>query len=294
MRKKAERGAALVEFALLALVLYVLVFGGIEMGRIIFASQVLQEAARIAARELSVTPLPAGKVFSEALLDTKSQIFDENLLVIDLEPYDPSPGDSVAQLKIKADNYQAALAGLPLLNRALLSLYISDRPQIAGARRHFLRYPGTLLKDTVGAFTVQIPQLANGVLSWHTVLEEVVPNRFEFGQPQGGVAAVKLNYPFQAGALVGYHPAPATPGDPLPPNVGNPIIADDSGFTPPPNYIFALDDSQPPESRTGAYSGKVGLGVLYNQNKEVRPYRNFITGQAVFRREVTQEILTPP
>jgi Flp pilus assembly protein TadG len=53
----SKRGAALVEFALMAL--YILVFGGIELGRMIFISQVLQDAARIAARELSVTPLTA-------------------------------------------------------------------------------------------------------------------------------------------------------------------------------------------------------------------------------------------
>jgi hypothetical protein len=50
-----------VEFALTALILYLLVAGGVELGRMIYISQVLQDAARGAARELSVTPIPVDR-----------------------------------------------------------------------------------------------------------------------------------------------------------------------------------------------------------------------------------------
>ena len=53
-----RRGSVLVEFALIALVLYLILAATLEFGRALFGAQVLQQAADIAAREISRTPLP--------------------------------------------------------------------------------------------------------------------------------------------------------------------------------------------------------------------------------------------
>ena len=45
-----ERGAALVEFALVSIVLYLLLAGAIEFGRLMFDANALQDVARVAAR----------------------------------------------------------------------------------------------------------------------------------------------------------------------------------------------------------------------------------------------------
>ncbi len=115
-----------------------LLAGGIELGRSIFVSQVLHEAARVAAREFSVTPMSADCVFENALAnlcgaDVQANIWNPNLLVIDVA-CNPSPD----QLKGFVDN-------LPLLNRALTPVFIYDNVVAAGTERKLLRYPGALL-----------------------------------------------------------------------------------------------------------------------------------------------------
>jgi Flp pilus assembly protein TadG len=52
---KAQRGAAAVEFALIALMFFVLLLGIIEIGRALFVWNTLQEATRRAAREAVVS-----------------------------------------------------------------------------------------------------------------------------------------------------------------------------------------------------------------------------------------------
>ncbi|MCA9421539.1 MAG: pilus assembly protein, partial [Nitrospira sp.] len=59
----SQRGGILIEFAFLSLVFYVLVALVVDIGRMVFAAQVLQDAARVAARELSLVPLPAAMTF---------------------------------------------------------------------------------------------------------------------------------------------------------------------------------------------------------------------------------------
>src|SRR6184192_1182055 len=47
--------------------------------------------------------------------------------------------------------------------------------------------------------------------------------------PDRGLAAVRINYPFQAATLSGFQSASPTSTDPIPPNISMPILADDSG-----------------------------------------------------------------
>ena len=63
---RGQRGAALVEFALVSLVLYLLLAGMIEFGRLMFDANALQDVARVAARELALAPVRATATFDYA------------------------------------------------------------------------------------------------------------------------------------------------------------------------------------------------------------------------------------
>ncbi|MFZ2170078.1 MAG: TadE/TadG family type IV pilus assembly protein [Methylococcaceae bacterium] len=59
---KAQRGAAMVEFALIALLFFMLLFGIIEFGRAFFTYNTLVEATRRGARVAAVCPVSAGGI----------------------------------------------------------------------------------------------------------------------------------------------------------------------------------------------------------------------------------------
>src|SRR5580698_4608510 len=58
-RRRARRGQSLVEFALVALVVYLLFAAIIEFGRLFFGAQTIQSVADFTARELSRAPISA-------------------------------------------------------------------------------------------------------------------------------------------------------------------------------------------------------------------------------------------
>lgn len=283
--KSDQRGAALVEFALTALVLYLVIAGGTELGRMVFVSQVLQDAARAAARELAVTPLPADVGFEEALSDVlvKAQIWDPDKLIVDL---DNTEGLSADQL----------FASLPLVNQALRPVFIPDTVSVGGEVHRVLRYPASQCPnpDSPTGFEVGIPRVtgrdAEGVefVECLPVLSEIRvvptdPTCARYGPfnavrseacPNAvppGIAAVQITYPFQSGALSAFQNTGVdTKGAPNP-NVGNVIVSTDPEDTP-----------------FGAYTGPAGLGSQAAMGQVVRPYRNLLVGQSMFRREVFQ------
>ena len=316
MRRVRQKGSALVEFALTAIVLYLLIAGGIELGRMIFVSQVLQDAARVAARELSVTSLPAGISFEDAmqLPAVSSQIWNPDLLVIDLDAH--------------AADLETYIASLPLVNQALRPVFIAENITLGGVLRRFLRYPGALLvkAGTPTGFTVGIPRVttrnANGVetVDWVPVMAEVRGNPTDAAcAPYGpfnlvpppppapvqcgtsvvpaGIAAVAINFPFQSAGLSGFRSAGFTNGAPNP-NIGNVIQADDdaaianSVASPLPPGTSLLGAGQVPplssDAGTAPYSGRLGLGSQQALGKTVRPFRSLLLGQAMFRREVVE------
>jgi Flp pilus assembly pilin Flp len=61
-RRRSERGAAAVEFALIAMILFTLLFGIIQFGLWFWAWQAGGHAAREAARVAAVTPCDAAKI----------------------------------------------------------------------------------------------------------------------------------------------------------------------------------------------------------------------------------------
>ena len=260
--RRPERGAALVEFALVSLVLYLLLAGTVEFGRLMFSANALQDVARVAARELAVARLPANVTFDHAItcnpasdancpVNLKARLFDPACLVVDLD--DPA-------VSADPDGYFAAM---PVVNRALRTLMITE-PN----RPNLLRYAGALLSDTTGAacsavglngqaaptgFTVGIPLLdsrGGETITWVPVMQEIratqdadCPSRGPFSLaylavddacgpltadplPDRGLAAVRINYPYQAAALSGFRSVPSDT-DPLPPNISNFIVADD-------------------------------------------------------------------
>lgn len=320
--RRGEHGAALVEFALVSLVLYVLLAGGIELGRLMFAANAVQDAARLAARELAVAPLRAEVTFEYALtcspaddpgclVDLRRRVFDPACLVVNMT--DPA---------VSADP-EAYFASLPVVNRALRGLMITE-PE----RPNLVRYPGALMGDLSGApcsavgpngqagatgLTVGIPLVTSRggggeTITWVPVLEEIraeknCPSRGAFSLAylsaldecgpleadplaNRGLAAVRINYPFQAATLSAFQPAPPTVTDPLPPNWAGVIDADDSSV---------LENNAAPGSTldsgaaAGTYAGPYGLGrQLAFAGRTVRPYRRLVSAQAIHRREVFQ------
>jgi hypothetical protein len=316
---RGERGAALLEFALVSLVLYLLLAGAVEFGRMMFGAGALQDAARVAARELALAPVRADATFeyalscdpaadTDCLADLRRRIFDPACLVVDMN--DPAvSGDP-----------DAYFAAMPIVNRVLRTLMITE-PSLP----NIVRYPGALLSDTIGngcsavgpsgaaaptGLTVGIPLLSadGGSVTWVPVLEEIraaqdvsCPSRGPFSLvylgvddacgtlgedpvPDRGLAAVRMNYPYQAAMLSGFRPSLPTPDDPLPPNLGNPVIADESALqelNAPPGSLLGDDGA------IGTYAGPYGLGrQLALAGQVVRPYRKLISAQSVYRREL--------
>lgn len=311
MRRADERrrGAVLVEFALLALVLYLVLAGGVEMGRAVFSAQLLQDVARTAARELATTPLPATHTFEEALRDcrVRRKIYDERYLVIDLDQY---PEGRVL------DDY---FAQMPIVNQMLRPLMVVELTTIRNQERRILRYPGALLYNSKPdpcyfspvEFTVGVPVVvarrgSGGfeTIRWVPVLEEVRPdpdNRFSgpfsvIARGTGrsveqslrrGVVALRMNYPYQAAALSGFR----SPAGPFETNGKRIIIAEDREVVqlnePPGRFVYAPAGQglDLPEDLSGPYSGSFGLGQQFALGQSVRPFRKLISAQAVFRRE---------
>ncbi|MBL8861926.1 MAG: pilus assembly protein [Planctomycetes bacterium] len=272
-----RRGSVLVEFALVSLAFYLILAGTLEVGRMITSAQIVQNAARVAARELALLPLPATMSFQDALRcdRVRERVYDPRKLAVPL-PSGVLPDTS----------------DWPTVNRILLPLMVVG--EVNGTQ--YLHYPGALVQTFVGnEVVVKVPQVvargADGVESirWVDVLEEVVPTGTDPGRgpfslastgPERGLVAIRVHYPYQAATLTAFQPVDVT--DPNP--VAEPILADDAGVT----QVNAaggvlLGGSG---SDAGPYSGQYGLGKFYALNREVRPFRRLISSQAVFRREV--------
>ena len=324
-RRIANRndGSALVEFALVSFALYLILAGVIDFGRLMVSANALQDAARLAARELATAPIRANVTFDYALscdaatdtnclVDLKSRVFDPACLVVNLD--DPAVAADL-------DGYFAAM---PVVNRALRVLMIGDLSQ-----QNLLRYPGALLADDNGGvcsavgpngqaaatgFTVGIPLVESRggtgaeTIRWVPVVQEIraaqdsgCPSRGPFSLvylsneddcgpldvdplPDRGLAAVRINYPFQAAMLSGFQPAAPTSIDPIPPNISLPILADDSSVEQTNAAPGGLIEDA---TAAGTYAGPFGLGrQLALAGKTLRPFRKLFSAQAIYRREV--------
>jgi hypothetical protein len=315
---RSRRGGVLLEFAIVALVFYVLFAAVTDMGRATFMASTANDAARLMARELARTPLPANYNFREALGDPRVTgagdpanpgIYDARYLVVDL--------DTLAD----GESLDAFFADKPLVNRALRPLMIFDSPVIDGSQKRLYRYPGALLKKTntegsTDQYLVAIPIVDNvetgagsavsQVTGWLPVVQEVraIPpgmfigpgdSPFDVRSPDGGVAAIRINVPFQSSTTSSYAVDPA---EPLAEQELLSVVYADAppGPVPPAGTVVfgeaELMDAGAFGNESGAYAGQLGLGKFYALGGEVRPFRRILSGQAVFRREVFGRQLT--
>ncbi len=305
--ESSRRGQAVLEFALVFLVIYLLVVAVVEFGRLFTSTQTLQTAVDVAARELSRIPLPSTATFSNALANQQviDGVYDPNYLAISLSGM--QPGQSIF------DFFAAQGITLPSVNQAILPMMIFDT--VGGTP--LLRFPGALVTSTsttpkpgYSGFTVAVPLVISpsGVgpetIEWHAVLEEItdsngngafsVASTPPSGMP-GGVVAVRLNYPFQAATMAGYQPPVINANGEAEPTAGSPMLADDGGVTAtnaiPGGGTAVAPDPPPADDQGGAayagpYGGTYGLGEMGLYTQTVRPFRRVMSAQAVVRREV--------
>ena len=280
---RSRRGSVLVEFAIVALLGYVLLAAVLSFGRLYFAAQTVQQAADLAARELARTPLPATLTFEEVrdddTLEFKQRIYSEDFLVIDVSSWTASPGGLTLM------QYLDTLS-IPLVNKALVPLMFID--PIGGVDH--LRYPGALVTSPTApsGLTVEIPFVVDAgttaaptaeTITWVRVLEEVGDDPFSVTEE--GLVALRINYPFQSATLTAFR-RPAA--DPARPNASG-IEADDEGVSAPSTTTGGTLVDPSPGAAT-PYAGPYGLGRQLAYAREMRPFRRLISAQALYRREV--------
>jgi len=270
-------GQTLVEFALVALVLYMLLAAILTFGHLLFVAQNLQTAADLAARELSRTPLSVDSTFGDALCDqdVRRDIYDVGLLVINLD---------IVYRNMRLENFPSTsafeyiLPKLPWVNRQLFSSMIVETVDLDGdgvAETRLLRYPGTLMiresclsceEQAEGCcsdwaltdYTVRIPLIdvdesGAELIHWLPVVEGLKVRGSEAGSLEtsekdpfvltedlkSGVVALRINYPLQPTATRSVEPITAN-----------------------------LPECETPKD-----------GVF-------RPYRRVVSAQAIYRREI--------
>lgn len=290
---RMRSGQSLVEFAVVALVVYMLLAAILTFGHALYVAQGLQTAADLGAREISRTPLEPNITFEDALNDSDVQdrIYSEDFLVFDLET-----------LGATESFFQDVVPAWPLLNQQLATLMIVDRPDFDGdgtPDRRLLRYPGALLSKpgTPTGFTVGIPivvsRAADGVetIRWVPVVEEIASDEspFQISSPHRGIVALRINYPFQSASMSSFRENAAGPFEPT---LGSPNAADDGGVseTNPEDRPGDLIGT-PLEGGgiyAGIYGGEYGLGAqgamgsdYFTGGRPVRPYRRVISAQAI-------------
>ncbi len=281
-----RRASILVEFAIIAMVLYLLFAGLLAFGRMLYCSQVVNQAVDTAAQELAHTPLPASITFEEVRDNTapttefRDRVFSEDYLAIDITPWIIAPGGMTLYEYVDSLNP-------PMVNRMLVQvMYIEEVP----GGTTLLRYPGAIITSATApsGYTVVVPTIqaqstaGPADIRWVRVLEEVdteaepgdntgsAPDPFPVNSPQGGLAALRLHYPFQSVGMSGYIN-------------GNYVIADDGAITELNAPGGALVS---PTSTVGPHAGPYGLGTHLAWGETVRPFRKVITAQAIYRREV--------
>lgn len=119
MQRHRQRGLSSVEFAIVAGVLLLLMFGVLEVGRAMFVASALDESARRGARMAAVCPVndPAiaqAAAFNNALIsdldasDVAVEYLDENGAVI-ANPADPTNFRLIRYVRVRVVNYQHQL-----------------------------------------------------------------------------------------------------------------------------------------------------------------------------------------
>ncbi len=321
----SRRGQALVEFAIVSLVVYLLLAAVLTFGQLLYSAQGLQQTVDVAAREISRTPLPAAQIPSSTasitldhvlyddvsvsansyLTPFRKQVFDDNLLVLNIDSSASTTGEVTY-------NSGHPIGDFPIVTQQLLPLMVFD--QVNG--QQVLRFPGAVFTSTSGTtqspaginysgYVVRIPIVntassgAQTFVAWLYPLEAILDS----SQPPtdafavnastqsglSGVVALRINYPYQSASMSGFVPPtnPASPPGP-PANPVVPVPADDTITFPNPPGVGAPVVTSLPGFDYDTNGGAYGLGQQGAFATKVRPYRSVISPQAIYRREVFQ------
>ena len=180
-----RRGQSLVEFALVALVVYMLLAAILSFGQILYSAQALQEAADVAAREISRTPLLATANVMDVLYSSnpsdyssgtstvRTSLFNPQLLEYDLTTL-PAGQSILDQVKT-----------WPAVNQMLYPVMIPIIPP-GETQAHWLSYPGVVpcndssgTNRTVYCVARVDSSAASGAetITWVPVIEEIDSRR---------------------------------------------------------------------------------------------------------------------
>lgn len=290
----------------MSLVLLVLVGAVFDYGRAFYAAQQLERAARVAAREVALLPLPPAGISLQSALDCRradvtaglgecgalldapalprETVFDPDFLAVPCSVVEAVAGP--CQSDASLDDF---FSRLPVVNQLLRPLMVFDRTQACADPAQppcLLRYPGAVVinadPQSVTGYSVVIPVVVpEGGYRCVGVLEALNDSFAPGGG--GGLVTLRLNYPFQAAALLGWR---TEGGSSLPDEAADPgACAGLAGGLTPVNTLGALPvaDADP---NTGPYAGALGLGRQLALGRVVRPFRRVISSESSFRREV--------
>jgi len=304
-----ERGAILLELALASVVLIALLGAAFDYGRVLYTAQHTQRVAGLLARELALLPLPAtGLSLAEALACRRARVLDPDSPCRRLAGFPVLPREVVFDPDWLAFDVCAEMAplgldctepgdreafldpffgALPVGNQMLRPLLIWDRtPACPTVEPCILRYPGALVADPASAsgFSVVVPILAGDEVRCIPVVEAVLDGatgQDRFPVERGGVVGLRVNYPFQAAALLARNAA----GEPLVAVERDcPALAPGQATVETLGSLPALDA----DPGVGPNAGPLGLGRQLALGRELRPFRRVVSAEAVFRREVLQ------
>lgn len=281
--RNPRRGQSLVEFALVAMVTYVLLAAILTFGQLFFTAQVVQSAANTLAREISVAELAEveddtdpdylGSIEDVVNKRKLPDVFDPDLLIFDLALVEPG-----LTLRQHIDK------NWPSVNKILSVVMINDGD--------YLRYPGATIVSTEDGDRYFIAQAVDGKFTeWIPIVEDFSGDKFRFtpDPATGGIVAARINYPFHSVSFS----AMKKSDDILVPNIGNyfevsPKLDDPENeeANEDREYFESGESPEYLDPRTELYGGEFGLGRQYAWGKQVRPYRHILSGQAVYRREV--------
>ena len=318
--QKLRRGQALVEFAVVCLVVYLLLAAILTFGQLFYSGQTVQQAADVAAREISRTPLSATASLMDVLYSNvpgdysssgnnavRTALFDPKFLLFDMTAGVPA-GQSVLDV----------IQTWPIVNQMLYpAMIVQPGDQVYGgnATDQYLCYPGvvpctdsTNPNRTVYCVARVDSRSADGAetITWVPVIEEITPNAFPVVPPSGatpppqsGLVSLRINYGYQSSSMSAFPPPQTWPPSPNAP----PWVANDNEVAVNPSNYTPINTGPP--SAVGTYTGPYGLGTQeawagwtqkdpitppqgLQQPQGVRPYRTLISAQAIYRREVFQ------